>query len=281
MSSELEQAVEDMTGEPVEEQANDQVEDNAEIEQEQEPEISPDVEQASKGGWMPLDDWKAKGKDSDDWVSAKKFNERGQMMDSISSLRKQVDSQANDFGNRIASLTKLHEAQAKQAIANLVDKRDQAVDLADRDAVNKIQGEIDDINAAPVPQAQPPAANEHPDQHLLNEWNTNNPWIREVTPKSDFAIGSFNRHCAAGRSTAEAITMAEADLRKEFPPINSRRDNAPSVEGGRSKPGQRSARKLTWGDLSATEVKLFDNMPGVFSKDEYLTAVTDDRKGNK
>ena len=257
-----------------------QEEQEIEQEVEQEVEVNPDVEQASKGGWMPLEDWTSKDKDPDDWVSAKKFNERGQMMDSISSLRKQVEAQSNDFSSRITNLTKLQEARTNQTIADLKDKRDQAVDVADREEVNKIQGQIDELNVAPVnqPAAQPA---QHEGQKDLDAWNANNSWINEFSPKSEFAKASFNRHANTGISVQEAIKMAEADIRTHFPPTNPRRDSAQSVEGGRSKPGQRSARKLAWSDLSATEEKLFNNMPGVFSKEEYLSAVADDRKGNQ
>lgn len=268
MNEGLEQVVEDAIGEVAD---KEEVEKGQEVEQNNEPEleVNPDVQKAMEGGWRPKDDWKG---DPDDFVSAKKFNERGEMMDSISTLRKKLSSQGNDFDKRIASLTKLQEARTKQAITDLQDKRDQAVDLADRDAVNKIQVQIDDLSVQPEVE-------EVKDNRVLATWNIDNPWINDESPKSAYAFQQYGKYCKAGNDDAEAIRLMEADILKAYPPTNSRRDNAPSVEGGRSNPGKRVERKLAWDELTRDEVNIFNSMPGVWKRDEYLQAVIDDRKG--
>jgi len=271
MSDGLEQAVEDATGEQVDNEAeqNTDQETNQEVES---PEVSPDVEKAMSGGWRPKDEWKG---DADDWVSAKRFNQTGELMESVSSLRKRVDRQSEDFDKRTARQVKLHEAQTKHAIDNLIEKRDNAVDMADRDAVNKIQGQIDELGTQPEEVA--PAK----DTQDLDNWNIANPWINEETPKSAYAFQQYGKYCKAGNSDIESIRLMEADISKEFPAINSRRENAPTVEGGRSNPGKRVERKLAWNELTREEVNIFTSMAGTWTKDEYIQAVADDRKARK
>ncbi len=63
------------------EQLEQQVEDRHEEQPQEEPQVSPDQETAQRNGHVSRDQWIEQGKDPDDWVSAKKFNERGEMID--------------------------------------------------------------------------------------------------------------------------------------------------------------------------------------------------------
>lgn len=236
--------------------------------------VSEDEQKASGNGWTDREAWESTGGDPDNWVSAKKFNERGEMIGKIRSLEKRMDGQQKDFGARLDSQKKLHEAQLKVTISDLESKRDDAIDLADRDKANAIQGQIDDVRLQTVVE---PA--EEDGNNVVDDWNADNPWVFENTPKAAYAQSRFNTYSQQGQAGGQAIAAMEADVAREFPKTNARRDNAPAVEGGRSKPGSRPPAKLAWSQLTADELKWYGVMPGAWkNKDDYLKAVADERK---
>ncbi len=230
---------------------------------------------ASQDGWCSKDQWRG---DPDDWVSAKKFNERGEMMGKIHSLNRRLDERSTEFDTRLANQKKLHEAQMKITIADLESKRDDAIDDANREKANKLQTQIDEVKSQQF-EAEPPVVEPKNDQSVLEEWNKNNSWIADPdSPKAGYAIMRFNTHQAKGLDFQSAITAMEADVAKQFPDINPARETASTVESGRSRPGNKGTVKLTWNQLTAEEAKWFNAMPGgTWTKEDYLQSVADER----
>lgn len=245
-----------------------------------EPEVSQDEQRAVGNGWTNRETWESKGGDPDDWVSAKKFNERGQMIGDIINLKKMVGDQQNDFTSRLDSQKKLHEAQLKVTIADLESKRDDAIDLADRDKANSFQKQIDDVKDQSVELNQDVKPAQATDQSMLDDWNKNNPWILEMdSPKAAYAMERFNVYLRGGKSSNDAIQAMESDVARHFKERNPRREDESHAEGGRSKPGKNGSVKLTWAQLSADEVKWYSALPGAWkTKDEFLQSVADERK---
>ncbi len=259
--SEVEEVVEGVVEEATEEVIEGEVEEEVE---------DPEQDRAAAHGWSPRDKWRG---DPDDWVSAKKFNERGEMIGEIRKLKTRVDSNEQDFRARLDHHKKLQEAQMKVTISELESKRDEAIDLADRDNANRIQGQIDEARATVIPETPAPQN----DQSIMDDWNANNAWIFEESPKAAYATARFNAH-SKNKTANDAILAMEADVLGAFPDINPRRQQASTVEGGRSKPGNKPSPKLNWSQLTADEQKWFDVMPGAWkTKDDYLQAVQDER----
>jgi hypothetical protein len=239
-----------------------------------EPVISEAEKKASGNGWTDRDAWKESGGDPDDWVSAKKFNERGDMIGSIRSLEKRLSTKEKEFGDRLDASKKLHDIQMKVTVDDLKAKRDDAIDRADRDQANSFQDQIDEVNARPTDEPAPSG------QNVLDDWNTANPWVMEDTPKAGYAMMRFNTHTSKGMTPGDAIAAMEAEVTREFPAVNERRENAPNVETNRSKPGKVADVKLSWSQLSNEELKWYNVMPTAWnSKEDYLKAVADERKG--
>jgi len=263
------------------EQENEVQLDSVEELESTEPEVSQDEQRATGNGWTNRETWEGKGNNPDDWVSARKFNERGEMIGEIRSLKRRLDDQETGFSTRLDSQKKIHQAQIKVTIADLESKRDDAIDLADKDRANTIQAQIDDVRTQSAELDVEHASPATDDQSVLDAWNADNAWVAETdSPKAAYAIMRFNNHLGGGKTTAEAIAAMENEVAKQFPDKNLRRESAPNVEGGRSKPGQRAAVKLSWGQLTNDEVKWYNAMPTAWkSKDDYLQAVADDRKG--
>lgn len=252
------------------------IENQEEQLEDQPPEPNEDEVRASGNGWTDLEAWEAKGGHRDDWVSAKKFNDTGDMIGKIRHLERRLDDREKDFGARLDQQSQLHKAQMKVTLADLEAKRDDAIDLADRDKANAIQGQIDEVRATSVDVE--PEATASNDQTVLDDWNATNTWITdEDSPKAAYALMRFNSHLQSGKGSLQAIEQMESEVSRKFPDKNDRRENAPSVEGGRSKPGRKASVKLSWDQLKPEELKWF-NAISWESKEVFLQTVEDERK---
>lgn len=241
-----------------------------------EPQLTPAQTKASGNGWTDKAAWTEAGKDPDDWVSASRFNEKGDMLDLVKSLRDDVTNSKQDFEKRLDNQQKLANIQLEAQRKDLTNQRRDAIENADVDKADEIQGEIDALNVAPV-AAKPAATN---NQQSEDDWNTNNPWILEDTPKAAYAKQQYTAALGRGENSEAAIKAMEGKIAEHFPASNPRRESAPAQESNRSKPGNRApARKLQMSDITSEERKLYDGMPEAWAnKEEFLTAVADTRK---
>ena len=227
-------------------------------------------DQARAGGWKPQEEWEG---DPTEWRSAEVFNERGVWMGKLKEQRAHFDQVEKTFNTRLDGVNKFHRAQLESQKAELTRKRDEAIDLADRETANSIQGEIDTLNSQQVDETPVDTG-----QSALDDWNASNPWIFGNDPKAAYAKQQFGAYQANDMSVPEALAAMEADVGRAFPAINKNREKHPSSEGG-SRPGsKRSAPKLTMADLTREEMGIYKSMGSSWgSEAEFLQAVQDDR----
>jgi len=241
-----------------------------------EPEVNNDTptgstaeDKARADGWRPLEEWEG---DQSEWRSAEVFNERGVWINKHKEQQERLNSIETKFNSRMDNANKLHEAQLKMQKEDLVSKRNDAIDNADREEADKIQNQIDDLSQQAIPEASDNQRN------VLDNWNRTNAWIFQGSPKAAYAQAQFGAYQNAGHDSQAAISMMESDVAREFPAVNAHRDNQPIPEGG-SKPGaKRAARKLSMADLTQKEASIWRNMPGTWdSEADFLKAVQDTR----
>lgn len=254
---------------------NEPIEDIEEEIQEEAQESTPQPKTAEDvaraGGWKPLDEWTG---DPAEWRSAEVFNERGEWIQRHKAQEKRLNEIEASFSQRMENANKLHQKQLEFQKAELIRKRDEAIDLADRGAANGYQEEIDKLNT-PEPTAAAP------EQTNLDRWNEANPWIYQNNPKAAYAKQMFGAYQSQGMSADQALKAMEADVNREFPALNPGRDKQPIPEGGTRPGSKRAGRKLTMADLSNEELKYYRAMPGAWkSEAEYLQAVQDIRGNN-
>jgi len=257
------------------EQEMQEIEDEIkeEIQEVKEVQLSDIEQKAKRNGWRPKDQWSG---DPDEWNNAKTFNERGDMIGKLRAVDKRMDEQESKFNSRLDHQAKLHEAQMKVTIKDLESRRDDAIDEADRVKANEYQSQIDAARTQPEPQVE---KQQSEGQQILDEWNSRNSWIfDEDDARSAYAIKRYQVHARTIKDTSEALRMMESDVERTYPKVNERRNEAQTVEGGRSKPGSRPSTKLTWDRLTSEELKWYNIMPeGWPKKEDYLQAVTDQR----
>jgi len=266
--------------EELSEQASEQLGDQASAEDSETQETSPEAKEAGpkfsaseeiarKGGWKPEEEFSDGENRPETFVSHELFNERGKWIDRHKAQERRLTEMEEGFEKRISNANKLHNQQLEIQKADLVRKRDDAIDDADRETANRYQDDIDKI----VPVVDAPPAN-----RTLDQWNSDHPWIMDDTPKAVYAKSRFGAYGAQGLGISEAITKMEADIAREFPASNPSRSTTPSSEGG-TKPGNKaSSRSLSWGDLTHEEERQYNAMPGAWAtKKEFLATVKDVR----
>jgi len=213
---------------------------------------------------MTKDAWVESGRDPEDWVSPEVFKERGERI-----------KMKADFDNRFKNLSVYYQKQMEIQRQELLSKRDDAIDVADKNAVKAIDKqlrELDDIEALNKPeevaaQAKPPE---------VVEWEDDNPWCNDPSdPRLPLAQRVFKNALAQGKTTATALRMVDKELAAKF--IDKSKRPAQIAEGSRTAPARGDDTKPSLSNLSAEEKKIWES--GIFdSKDDFLKAVQDDRK---
>lgn len=179
--------------------------DDAAIEHIEQEESNESTEKPVSKGYMDKDAWVAAGKDPDEWVSPEVFKERGIRIEETSKLRKQLSQIQQEADSRIANLNKLHRIQLEQAHNKLLLDRDNAIEIADKSEVRRLDKEIEQNKTlqqelADTPQKPPAVA----------EWESENPWIYDPEdPRTAPAIAAFTEAMQSGKTEAMCIIAAE------------------------------------------------------------------------
>jgi hypothetical protein len=132
----------------------------------------PAVERALSNGWMEQVDWEAAGKDGADWVEAREFNYRGELMGKIQGMGRKLGNLENELEKANKGLAasaevtrRMVEKQYDKAMADLKLQRREAYEVGDFEALDNIEERRDELREkrtemdAPTPASAPaPAA---------------------------------------------------------------------------------------------------------------------------
>lgn len=236
--------------------------------------VNGDKDAAPTKGYMDRDAWIAAGKDPEEWVSPEVFKERGIRIEETSKLRKQLSQVQQDTEARIANLNKLHRAQLEQERNKLLVARDNAIDIADKEEVRRIDKELDKNNELQAAVAEDPNAPQRPPEVVA--WEAENPWIFEKTdPRRAPAIKAFAATQAAGLTLQDCIDAANLAAEKAMPKEpNLKRTPIASADNPKARQSSGGKVQLSMKDLTAEE----KNFRSFYSSDaEFLKAVADSR----
>lgn len=238
-----------------------------------------EVDEALRGH-MSKADWLASGKDPDEWRSPREFKERYDLIESNKALRKTVERLKDDTDNQIKNLNALHEIKLQNELEELLARRDDAIDVADRGEVKRLDAKIAAnqeqsglVKFEPAPQ-QPQKARE------VEEFMEENPWAKDVTDaRTIYANKIINDAMDSGKTLASALRLAEKGVLEKF--ANPQKRSAPMVESSRTAgSAKQSTGALSWSQLTPTEEKCY--IPAMWkSEADFLKAVANDRKGTK
>jgi hypothetical protein len=281
--------------EDVKSEPDDKPEADSEPEPQQEAAPDPEESKARQHGWTSKSEWIEQGKNPDDWVNAKHFNDKGELIRQSRELK----NLEKTFTERVQNVQKLAQMQAQIQLQNLQQEneklkfeRRQAINYGDVDAVEKLDSQLMNNAITQVniqqqiqqPQQQGPSQDE---LAVEADFERNNAWISVTDPLSpDFAKAEYARRAYQQLLTSvpdvnQRLQLLQQEITSKFPTkptVNPNRDKAPMTD---SKSGRvSSGGELTWADLSPDEKHQWNSFgESMFGdKKSFLKAVKDSRR---
>jgi vacuolar-type H+-ATPase subunit I/STV1 len=229
--------------------------------------MSAEEEQARSKGWVDLEEWKAQGKDPDEWGGFKAFNKNGSI------IAKQYEMRRT-HQDEIKALNEYHKTQLEMQMQSLQSQQREAVENADTEQFDKVQAQINSL------QQQAKQLDIDPQQaestRIENEWAASNGWIKESTPKAAYAqmILNQNQHLTG----QDLINTIEQSVAQAFPEQNPNRNIPSMTERAKPKSSNRK-EKVTMSSLNAEERHMWNAMKGNkhMSEESFLKAVENAR----
>lgn len=246
-------------------------------------------EKAAKMGWVPQEEWKG---DPDKWRPAEEFVERGEnivpiMRERIDKLEKELEviSKLNK-----SELKKVRESAYEQAkkeyekeLATLNKEKFEAIQEADVDKYQQIEGKISKLQKPEAPKEESPQVNP-----VFEEWHQKNPWYAPDISNvgdADETLTLF-ANAIAGKIQAEKpglppdkfFAEVEKRVRAEFP---HKFENPKRKEPGIAESGHAAApkSKKTFADLPDEAKRAYSRTAErlkrqgrEYSKEEYAKA---------
>lgn len=242
-------------------------------------------EKEAPSGYMSKEAWTAAGKDPDEWVSEDVFKERTLRIKNEQRLKRQLAETKEDFDNRLKNLNMLSQAQLERQKQELLSRRDDAIDVADKATVKRIDKELDAIDKQSELVADKKEELQKPPEMI--EWENDNPWIfDENDERRDIAIAAYSEAKDKGKSETAALIAATLAAKEVSQSKNVEYKKKPAVSmADSSKSTQSSSDNVTlsWSQLSSEEKSIYDEFfahTKVTQKD-YLKTVADQRRGAK
>lgn len=226
-------------------------------------------EKASKEGWTDFDQWVEAGKDPASWRDAQAYNE-------YLSFKGTLTRKTQEFNQRLEGVQKLSEAQLATQRAQLEAERDALINEGGK--AKEVKALDKQIQATFTPVV--PASNA-----ILDEWNAENPWINEDSPKAAYAKDIYGKSLAAGKSIPEAVAAVDAGIKKHYPPVTAKPVTLPESERGGGAKGfnKNTSKSATMENLTEEERKIWGHSSHMWKGDQkrFLQSVTDSRNAAK
>jgi len=227
-------------------------------------------------GWRPRDMWPEE-KDPDDWVSASRYREKGEMLSAIGKLKDEVKESSADIDKRMKNATMFLSAQNNLLRAELEEKRDGLIKEGDVDGVKAVDKQLKDI---PEDEKETSKAS---DNTLLLDWKSNNPWVfDESSEKFKFADNHFKIAGAKGMSMKDSLSYVEEKMGEQYPDkpkaVNSRRNEPGLGEGGGKTPSKQGNGMVARSSWTFEEKQIAESLEGDFTAKEIDQMVADSRR---
>ena len=261
---------------------NENIEVNSDVVAE-EPKKSKYEDEARAQGWKSKEELEAEGVDPDEFVSAKEYVRYGKLKETTNERIERIEREAEESKRALNTFYERKRQEDMAQLEALKAAQREAVAYAETDKFDAYQKQIDHIQQNQVPQVDTidPA---------LKEWNEKNSWVTDMSnPKSIDAHSIYNglKSTLPHLSERERLKMVDDRLNKLYPSTNPMRDTPTQSETG-SRPVTRTQGKLSWGDLSSSELNDWDRFSdmymkpdGSYDKTRFLKVIADDRKSRR
>lgn len=168
--------------------------------------------EAKQQGWTPKDGFKG---DPNHWIDAESFVKRGEELAPFLRkknhiLEREIAQLKRDFKREMSRLNERDQAMYDRALADLTTRRQEAVEVGDVAAFNKIDKETDALKASL--ESKTPAATPADAQEALDAWTDDNPW---------YDLGAMpiaTEAQARARAYADRLAETHHEKAKAMPP---------------------------------------------------------------
>lgn len=249
-------------------------------EPEAKPEVNEEEAKASQRGWTSKAEWVAQGKDPDEWVSAKHFNEKGTLISKareFEALQKTFKADVDNVKKYVQAQAQLQIQQLQKQNADLLEAKRQAVQYGDWDGVQKAEqaltsNAINQMNLQQqiqAPQQQGPSEDE---LAVEAQFERENPWVSAYKDPTnpDYGKSIYAQDVYAqllknpNIDVNQRLQYLQAEIAQKFPskaPVNPNRDKPAMTD---SKPSGKLSGDMTWADLGKAELAEFSQFGHMF-----------------
>lgn len=237
-----------------------------------EPAALTEIEQAaSKGGWVPKDQWTGP---EDKWVDAPQFVLKAaeilpQLTKDLKEARDEIKAVKKAVAESAGFISKAEKRAYDQARRDLEARLDEAANNADAEGVRTVTKDLIDLEREVVAEPPPKSPAASPE---FDAWQAANPWFGDDEALTAATVAIANKAETEGYQGKALIKEVDLRVRAKFPQLysNPNRERAATVEGGGT---QRPKAAKTLSDMppEAREmVAYFKQSVKGFNTDKYV-----------
>ncbi len=225
---------------------------------------------AREQGWRPKEEYDG---DPAKWVSAETFVAKGELIEKIEALGKELKNQRKTNSMLMEHHKKVQESEFKRAVEYLKAQKKEAYERGDVDKIIELDDQITEVRATQKLQATQVAQEQtdepHPD---FVAWSNNNKWYKndsELREEAD-VLGLAYAQRNKDKTPTQVLEYVEKQIKKMYPEkfTNPNRSKPSAVEGS----GTPSGSKTEDYPLTEEERRVMNTFirSNIMTKEEYI-----------
>jgi len=231
---------------------------------------APSIEDVAKEqGWRPKEEYEG---DPSKWVSAETFVAKGELIEKIEALGKELKSQKKANQMLLEHHQKIKVSEFQRAVEFLKTEKKRAYEEGDVDRIMEIDDQIANVKETQKMQ-QNQAVIEEPDPHPeFLTWTKENRWYEkdsELREEADI-LGTTYAKRNPNKTPLEVLEWTSKQIKKIYPDkfTNPNRNKPSAVEGGSTS----SSKRIEDYPLTEEERRAMMTFvrTGIMTKDEYI-----------
>lgn len=229
---------------------------------------------ARESGWVSKEEFESNpNNQGKKWRPAEEFIERGELFDTIKSLKSEIYSVKKDFQVLAQHHKKVAQIEYERALNDLKAQRAEAAREGDTEAVVEISDKMDELKEKHQTQKQE-NTNVNGQHPAFGPWVQENSWYATDPAMRGAADGIAQAFIQAnpGAPFENVLEHVEKQVKKTFSHMFNSKPKAAAVESGNNSGTSSKKSKLTKADLSSEELDVMRTLVrrGDFTEQEYL-----------
>lgn len=233
-----------------------------------------DVEQRARAqGWAPEEDFKADPKnEGKKWRPADEFLERGELFDTIKSLKSELVGIKRDFNHLATHHQKVAKVEYERALNTLKEQRTLAAKEGDTEVVVEISDKIEELKEDFQNQKAENTSTATQPHPAFEPWLRENSWYAQDEELRAIADVQAKKYYAANPNPPfeDVLKYVSKYVKDKY--MQPKRQAAPSVEGGTTGGASPKKGKITVADLDPMERDIMKTLVSrkIVTQQEYL-----------